>query len=658
MRSIYDVFKNLSENDVNSVLKEFQIDVPAEYLFSDVNLVIGKNGSGKTRFLNAIKKLYKLSGVNVVYGYFPAITFEKGSNKENEENEKLPDYSLIDSIVDNRIEFEDFFKEIQNQAEDFFNELMFARSNIQKKRNERILKAIEETFLRLTGYEIKQVEKKVLLSQNGKFEALNTVLERFSPGELVLFYFSIFISLQSDTKKVIIMDEPEGHLHTQAILEFLRLLKQTECFSELWIASHSLFTIPEFQFEDIIYIDNGAIVNRNSSVYQIMLKSMIGENYQRINSFFTSLEQWAYSEYIDECFEKPSVIDTVNPGDEQVKLFVQFIKSHSSLMVLDYGAGKARLGRSYIKGDNSRIIYEVYDIDHHDQTFGFKYYDNAGSIPGKHYDCVVLMNVLHEIEPTSWKPVFSTIRRVLKDNGYLLFVETAVLNKGEMPTKTGFLVLGKDELGMLFGDSEGISEIKIKENQKSVCYVVPKSSLSGITISTVFDAIGLLKENAYSNLKKERNRGNGRRYAFYTQLYINACLFLEKEPLLYPQKKDGKNISIREYNTIINAIKNYLNENNEHDLYVFMLINHLRDLINSRNMSKAEKEVLFKSIYSDIEMCQNAANTPALVAVALLTLILKEEPSAKKEFIQGKYEQYLPPEIQRLRRSYVKFLVD
>ncbi len=274
MRSIYDVFKKLTKNDVNSVLREFQIDVPAEYLFSNVNLVIGKNGSGKTCFLNAIKKLYKLSGENVVYGYFPAITFEKESNKGRKE---LPEYSLIDSIIDNEIEFEDFFKEIQNQTEDFFNELMFARSNIQKKRNERIFKTIEEAFLQLTGYEIKQEDEKVLLSQNGKYEELDTVLGRFSPGELVLFYFSVFISLQSDMKKVIIMDEPEGHLHTQAILEFLRLLKLTECFSELWIASHSLFTIPEFQFEDIIYIDNGIIVNRNSSVYQIMLKSMIGE---------------------------------------------------------------------------------------------------------------------------------------------------------------------------------------------------------------------------------------------------------------------------------------------------------------------------------------------------------------------------------------------
>lgn len=654
MKSIYDVFNTLSESDVNSVLDEYKIDIPANYLFSGVNIVIGKNGSGKTRFLNALKKLYKLSGKNVVYGYFPSISFDKESGAKSG---GLPEYSLIDSIIDNEIEFEDFFKEIQNQNEDFFKELMSARSNKQKQRNERIFKTIEETLQRLTEYEIKQEGEKILLAQNGNYETLDRVLGRFSPGELVLFYFSIFISLQSDTKKVIIMDEPEGHLHTQAILDFLKLLKQTECFSDLWIATHSLFTIPEFQFEDIIYIDKGAIVSRNSSVYQIMLKDMIGDNYDRINSFFTSLEQWAYSEYIDECFDKPSVIDTVNPDDEQVKLFVKFIKSHPSLMVLDYGAGKARLGRSYIKGNNSRIIYEVFDVEPHDQTYGFRYYDNVRTIPGKHYDCVVLMNVLHEIEPTSWKTVFSTIRRVLKDNGYLLFVETAVLNKGEMPNKTGFLVLGKDEIIRLFGNTEGISEIKIKENQKSVCYVVPKSNLSGITIDTVFDAIGLLKENAYTNLKKERDHG-GRRYAFYTQLYINASLFLEKEPLLYSNKKSGKNISVREYNAIINAINNYLNGQNKGDLYVFMLINHLHSLINGSNLSASEKDAIVKNIYNDIDYCKNTEHAKTLIAVALLTLILKEYPAAKKEFTQGEYEPYLPVEIQRLRRIYVRFLIE
>lgn len=654
MRSIYEIFKTLSEEKIHTVLSEFQIDIPEDYLFSNINIVIGKNGSGKTRFLNALKKLYKLSSINVVYGYFPEISFEKKSKTKNGD---LPDNSLIDSIIDNEIEFEDFFKEIQTQNGTFFNELMTASSNRQKRRNDLIFKSIEETFFRLTGYEIKQDGKDIILSQNGKDEALKTVLKRLSPGELILFYFSIFISLQTGKKKVIIMDEPEGHLHTQAILEFLRLLKQTECFSDLWIASHSLFTIPEFEFENIVYIENGAIINRNSILYQKMLENMIGENYLSINRFFTSLEQWAYSEFIDECFEEPAVIDTVNPKDEQVELFVEFLKSKPSLKVLDFGAGKARLGRSYFRGENSKITYEVYDPERKDQTYGFKFFDSPRNIPSRHYECVVLMNVLHEIEPTSWRSVFTTIRRVLKDDGYLLFVETSVLNKGEMPTKTGFIVLGKEELQKLFGNSEGVFEIKIKDNQKSVCYAVPRNNLTGITLDTVFDTIGLLKENTYSNLKKERKTG-GRRYAFYTQLYINASLFLEKEPLLYSKKKDGKNISVREYNTLMNAINTYLNDKNKAGFYEFMLINRLQSLINESNLSKEEKDYLIVSILDDIEVCKQIANARQLIAVALLTLLMKDNSVAKKDFIQNNYEQYLPQNIQRLRRIYVSFLRD
>lgn len=127
---------------------------------------------------------------------------------------------------------------------------------------------------------------------------------------------------------------------------------------------------------------------------------------------------------------------------------------------------------------------------------------------------------------------------------------------------------------------------------------------------------------------------------------------------MYSNKKSSKNISLREYNAIINAINNYLNGQNKSDLYVFMLINHLQSLLNGSNLSKAEKDAIVKNIYNDIDYCKNTEHAKPLIAVALLTLILKEYPAAKKEFTQGEYEPYLPVEIQRLRRIYVKFLIE
>lgn len=57
----------------------------------------------------------------------------------------------------------------------------------------------------------------------------------------------------------------------------------------------------------------------------------------------------------------------------------------------------------------------------------------------KKYDCVVLMNVLREIEPSEWASIFNQIENVLNDNGYLLFVEERVLHTGEMHINTGIL---------------------------------------------------------------------------------------------------------------------------------------------------------------------------------------------------------------------------
>jgi len=653
MRKINELFHSLSKDQVDSVLKEYNIEVPEGFLFSNVNLVIGKNGSGKTRFLNALKKLYRLNNTRVVYGYFPEISFEKRDDEEEERG--LPDYSLIDSIMDNTIEFNDFFKEIQNQSTTLFDDLMVASSNRQKNRNDRIFNAIEEAFLHLTEYRIKREGRELILIRNGKEEKASEVLKEFSPGELILFYFSIFISLQTNKKKVIILDEPEGHLHTQAFLSFLRLLKQSDCYTDLWIATHSLFTIPEFEFDNIVYIENGGIVKRNSGIYNNMLETMIGENYQRVNRFLTDLNQWAYSEYIDECFEEPGVIDTVNPKDEQVELFVKFLEGRKDLMVLDYGAGKARLGRSCLKRkEGSKITYEVYDIQPRDDTYGFKYYESAKDIPRKHYDCVVLMNVLHELDPMIWRKEILTTSRVLKDDGYLLFVETSVLNKGEMPNKTGYIVLGKEELEELFGVKGEISEIKIKENQKSVCLAVPQKILALVTMESIVKAIERLKENTYNNLKKERVNG-GRKYAFYSQLYINTTLFLEKRAQKV-SRRDRSNTTVRDYNTMIREIKNYLETSSQDHFYEFMLVNSTKELINIVPLSEEEKDAKIKTVWSNVGICQLENGHQQTIAIALLVLALNDYLPAKREFKQKGYEQFLPPSIQRLRRTYVDFL--
>lgn len=235
---------------------------------------------------------------------------------------------------------------------------------------------------------------------------------------------------------------------------------------------------------------------------------MIGENYKLTSQFFVDLEQWQYFNYIMECFTDPSVIDAVNPNDEQVQLFIKFIEEHRILSVLDYGGGSARLGKSLKISNYKRkndIQYDIYDKNLDDEFIeALRFNDISAykSIPSKKYDCVVLMNVLHEIDPFEWGEVFNNIYVLLADESYLLFVEKSILTEGEMPNNTGYMVLGNEELQVLFNSSQAFPELKIKSNQKSMCAIIQKRFIESISSKTIISTLIKLEEDSFQSLKR------------------------------------------------------------------------------------------------------------------------------------------------------------
>ena len=107
-----NLFPNVGSDTIKNTFDKYNIQVPDKYSFSNVNLVIGPNGSGKTRFLRAIKDLYIEDGNRkVLYGYFPSLSDRKVSTEEK--CIELPEYTLAEAMDIDIASFDDFFKEIE-----------------------------------------------------------------------------------------------------------------------------------------------------------------------------------------------------------------------------------------------------------------------------------------------------------------------------------------------------------------------------------------------------------------------------------------------------------------------------------------------------------------------------------------------------------------
>ncbi|MBO5021386.1 MAG: AAA family ATPase [Clostridia bacterium] len=660
-----------NRSDVCEILNKYNISIPNNFVFSNMNIVIGSNGAGKTRFLRAIRELYHSDEKsNVMYSYFPGLSHSKSTIINDDE---LPLCTLYESLQETEIEFEDFLREIELHNEDYIPQLLNYHSRLQRERGEKALNTLRDTFFAISGQEIIFEANNVYVSdKNGKKSPLKEAVTLFSSGELMIFYISVFLSLQrnSNKKRIIILDEPECHLHPKALLTFIQILKDSNYFTTVWIATHSLFLIPEFEFKDIIYIDNSKIVPRNSNTYRNILNDLLGEDIDRTSQFISSLSQWQYCEYIAECFIDPDVIDIINPKDEQVLLFLDFIKNHQTIKVLDFGGGSARLGLSLKQSINTnagKVIYEIYDKKPQYKGNEFKVYKSLQSINQK-YDCIVMMNVLHEIDPKDWVTVFKEIDSLLKETGYLLFVETSILNKGEMPNKTGFLVLDSEELQVLLSSSKELTPIIIKESQKSICIPIPKKLIRNVNEFSVKSTIETLEITTLKNIKEEREKADfktSRYYAFLSQMYINAKLYNDSTSKaiqsITTQKKVPKKLILQNLNTsstdsIENVLAPFMNGaplirlsieliknlerikiTNQNGVAYGIISRGLKDLYDGRKTKESDLQLGWKEVL----LLEKNHESKEIISLFLLSLFILGEKKSKNRINNNGYISYI-----------------
>lgn len=551
--------KSVLSYEDNVYFQKSGLTADGKVSFHNKNLLIGRNGSGKTRFLKALEAYYRdvpPDNETVVTLYYPEI------DRHVEEELTI---SLYDAVFsEQRLSFLDFLqvasRDSVSMIEDLYTSLSMRAVNTRKKFHTKF-KKLNQYLLDAVGRELcEPVDRKMIemirYNKDGTQRklAVEEAIREFSPGERILFYLGIFIFYLEqlpDKEVILLIDEPELHLHPKALIALMELLTKSSAISQLWVASHSLFIMPQFPFEQIIHFDESHIRPLNRNTYKSIYDDLVGLENIDVYELLKSVENWAYYQFVVECFFLPKSVSTVKKNDEQVcKLLshIQEIQEHEPIKVLDYGAGQYRLWECLLQmlhepeKRNQLLQYDAYEpYPRGKPPKGVTAYKSKADIKRGTYDVVVLMNVLHEIDPTEWQDTFQLIASLLKENGALVFLEVHSLTNGEQPYgQAGFLLLQDTQVFKLFPNATVVNNDSNRED-KSNCWVIPRDDLINITTKDICAAIRSLEEccehqlqvldKARVEMAQKPQKNNeltvhlaARKYAFLSQQYINAHL--------------------------------------------------------------------------------------------------------------------------------------
>jgi energy-coupling factor transporter ATP-binding protein EcfA2 len=387
----------------------------------------------------------------------------------------------------------------------------------------------------------------------------NLILDfaHLSDGEKILFNYAVLFFLLSDEKainiknSIILLDEPETHLHPDAQILLIDKLKEiTENSGQLWIATHSLHILSHLQSDEIFYVENGNITPPSRQTPSKALKSIASyENHiEELKDLITSTSSWAYTNFITQCFKEPDVIFNKNLKDKEYLLLKKVLNKNKVLKVLDYGAGYGRIGHTIFEDKELKdsIRYNAFEPSPKDLDLLSKIcadnivFTELKNIPKAEFDIVILCSVFHEIEKEKWKETFQTIKSALNEKGILVIVEDKYLPIGEKIGIDGYLIFRERELNIMLGrEYNFISSEDITTGNSRFVYTEIKKNDINYSDKSAFFALKELKETIFSEILNIRSLINnnsilsetdlnyGRTYANLSQLYINICIALK-----------------------------------------------------------------------------------------------------------------------------------
>lgn len=387
---------------------------------------------------------------------------------------------------------------------------------------------------------------------------------QLSDGQKILLQLCVAIYAQGAkiSDYILVMDEPENHLHPSAVIEMIDKIRELNPEGQIWIATHSIAMLSHFDPSCIWYVKEGSVSYSGRKPEQV-LEGLLGneENIQRLHSFIDLPDEFATNRFAFECLLPPGVADSdvTDPQFGQLKEILESIWSggKEKISLLDYGAGKGRMISNL--SENSRINTEMLDYVAFDEYAANKntciknigcFYSDAeiryfNTMEGlrtkrddKSFDLILMCNVLHEIPHNRWIPLFKDLKRLLKDDGKLLLIEDCKIPVGELPHQKGFVVLNSLHLKDLFAipasEQSFIANDARPDSEpgRLMAHLIPACYLDKITNQTMQTAFDDLRATSIRNIKQIRMQKqtykNGMAHAFWTQQLANATLCLEE----------------------------------------------------------------------------------------------------------------------------------
>jgi energy-coupling factor transporter ATP-binding protein EcfA2/SAM-dependent methyltransferase len=413
------------------------------------------------------------------------------------------------------------------------------------------------------------------LQLEGLTEQYNTLL---SDGQKVLFQLACMLHARTASLKdcIVFLDEPENHLHPSALNDLVDRLLDVLVDGQLWISTHSVPLIAHLSATDpdCLWFAEAGKFSRAGRAPSRVVNSLLGgtEGARRLNELTLLPSRYASFLLLRQCLLPPGVIpyEGKDPQLDQIRAVLDSVRPPGRpLSILDFGAGKGRLldaiadaaGDTPIGGLIDYVAYERCEEDAaHCQMHSAALYADGGSTRRafssladvqqmrgeKSVDIVIVCNVLHEVRPAEWLNEFgagSALAKLLRDDGFVLFVEDYAIPVGERAHEYGFLLLDEKELGKLFGITENdVAQGWFNRNDhgqpgyrgRLIAHMVSAKCLERLTERSRWEAIRALNERSLERLQtllaQEHNTDTkpvlGRENALVTQLVANSALWL------------------------------------------------------------------------------------------------------------------------------------
>lgn len=391
-----------------------------------------------------------------------------------------------------------------------------------------------------------------------------------SDGQKVILQLAVALHAQSGTldNTVFILDELENHLHPSVAIDLLERLNQAAPNAQIWVATHSIPLLAYiFSVEPMAlwYMEDGKVSHAGRHPERV-LNSLLGDEFRigQLHAFTGLPSLLAAINYAVESLLPPHVVPA-EKNDPQVGQIAKILSGKvvgGSLTVLDFGAGKGRLLEGLAEANSQgslaeRINYFAFEnskvnkadcvamIAEHFEDAEARYFDSPdGFFASKDdgaFDVVTMCNVLHEIHPNKWLPLFSSgemILRALKDDGFLLLVEDQRIPTGEKAHEYGFLVLDTAQLKTLFKITEAdirdglFVQDDYRSDGRLKAHLISKQLLARICAESRTQAIDQLLKASLSKIeqlrKEDATYANGQMHGFWTQQLANAYMYLNE----------------------------------------------------------------------------------------------------------------------------------